>query len=82
MNESGYLPISNPQMTKAFLPQMKAKNHGHIVTVASALGLFTAAHVEVRPCSIEMLLCIFKDLGALALNLNLNHYFYSLTIEK
>uniref|UniRef100_A0A3Q1C519 Short-chain dehydrogenase/reductase 3 n=1 Tax=Amphiprion ocellaris TaxID=80972 RepID=A0A3Q1C519_AMPOC len=28
-------------MTKAFLPQMKAKNHGHIVTIASALGLFT-----------------------------------------
>uniref|UniRef100_A0A8P4KDD9 Short-chain dehydrogenase/reductase 3 n=1 Tax=Dicentrarchus labrax TaxID=13489 RepID=A0A8P4KDD9_DICLA len=30
-------------MTKAFLPQMKAKNHGHIVTVASALGLFSTA---------------------------------------
>uniref|UniRef100_A0A3B3XXA4 Short-chain dehydrogenase/reductase 3 n=1 Tax=Poecilia mexicana TaxID=48701 RepID=A0A3B3XXA4_9TELE len=25
--------------TKAFLPQMKVRNHGHIVTVASALGL-------------------------------------------
>lgn len=35
-------------MTKAFLPQMKAKNHGHIVTVASALGLFSTACVEVR----------------------------------
>ncbi|KAK2862156.1 hypothetical protein Q5P01_001689 [Channa striata] len=33
-------------MTKAFLPQMKSKNHGHIVTVASALGLFTTACVE------------------------------------
>ncbi|XP_051269995.1 retinol dehydrogenase 10-B-like [Dicentrarchus labrax] len=33
-------------MTKAFLPQMKAKNHGHIVTVASALGLFSTACVE------------------------------------
>uniref|UniRef100_A0A8C9XHZ5 Short-chain dehydrogenase/reductase 3 n=1 Tax=Sander lucioperca TaxID=283035 RepID=A0A8C9XHZ5_SANLU len=30
-------------MTKAFLPQMKAKNHGHIVTIASALGLFSTA---------------------------------------
>ncbi|MEQ2175488.1 hypothetical protein GOODEAATRI_018409 [Goodea atripinnis] len=34
-------------MTKAFLPQMKARNHGHIVTIASALGLFTTAFVEV-----------------------------------
>ncbi|KAM7006829.1 retinol dehydrogenase 10-B-like [Tautogolabrus adspersus] len=33
-------------MTKAFLPQMKAKNRGHIVTVASALGLFSTACVE------------------------------------
>uniref|UniRef100_A0A673BGH7 Retinol dehydrogenase 10-B-like n=1 Tax=Sphaeramia orbicularis TaxID=375764 RepID=A0A673BGH7_9TELE len=33
-------------MTKAFLPQMKSKNHGHIVTVASALGLFSTACVE------------------------------------
>ncbi|MED6269003.1 hypothetical protein CHARACLAT_028511 [Characodon lateralis] len=33
-------------MTKAFLPQMKARNHGHIVTIASALGLFTTAFVE------------------------------------
>ncbi|XP_007570463.1 retinol dehydrogenase 10 isoform X1 [Poecilia formosa] len=32
--------------TKAFLPQMKVRNHGHIVTVASALGLFTTACVE------------------------------------
>uniref|UniRef100_A0A8C6U8L4 Short-chain dehydrogenase/reductase 3 n=1 Tax=Neogobius melanostomus TaxID=47308 RepID=A0A8C6U8L4_9GOBI len=30
-------------MTKAFLPQMKSMNHGHIVTVASALGLFSTA---------------------------------------
>lgn len=35
-------------MTKAFLPQMKAKNHGHIVTIASALGLFSTACVEVK----------------------------------
>lgn len=35
-------------MTKAFLPQMKANNHGHIVTVASALGLFSTACVEVN----------------------------------
>lgn len=35
------------QMTKAFLPQMKARNHGHIVTIASALGLFSTACVEV-----------------------------------
>lgn len=35
-------------MTKAFLPQMKTKNHGHIVTVASALGLFSTACVEVK----------------------------------
>lgn len=34
-------------MTKAFLPQMKARNHGHIVTIASALGLFSTACVEV-----------------------------------
>ncbi|KAM6980263.1 retinol dehydrogenase 10-A-like [Aplochiton taeniatus] len=33
-------------MTKAFLPQMKVKNHGHIVTIASALGLFSTACVE------------------------------------
>ncbi|KAJ3602669.1 hypothetical protein NHX12_030418 [Muraenolepis orangiensis] len=33
-------------MTKAFLPQMKVRNHGHIVTIASALGLFSTACVE------------------------------------
>ncbi|KAL3978215.1 cofilin [Sarotherodon galilaeus] len=33
-------------MTKAFLPRMKEQNHGHIVTVASALGLFSTACVE------------------------------------
>ncbi|XP_034537765.1 retinol dehydrogenase 10-A [Notolabrus celidotus] len=31
---------------KAFLPQMKANNHGHIVTIASVLGLFSTACVE------------------------------------
>lgn len=47
---SSFLPSVplNQQMTKAFLPQMKAKNHGHIVTIASALGLFSTACVEVR----------------------------------
>ncbi|KAI1890926.1 hypothetical protein AGOR_G00158620 [Albula goreensis] len=33
-------------MTKAFLPQMKAQNKGHIVTIASTLGLFSTACVE------------------------------------
>ncbi|KAG7455115.1 hypothetical protein MATL_G00252990 [Megalops atlanticus] len=32
--------------TKAFLPKMLEMNHGHIVTVASSLGLFTTAGVE------------------------------------
>lgn len=36
------------QTVKAFLPQMKAQNHGHIVTIASVLGLFSTACVEVR----------------------------------
>ncbi|XP_077459192.1 retinol dehydrogenase 10-A [Stigmatopora argus] len=31
---------------KAFLPQMKAQDHGHIVTVASVLGLFSTGCVE------------------------------------
>ncbi|XP_060925130.1 retinol dehydrogenase 10 [Limanda limanda] len=31
---------------KAFLPQMKAQNHGHIVTIASVLGLFSTSCVE------------------------------------
>ncbi|XP_061779573.1 retinol dehydrogenase 10-A [Nerophis lumbriciformis] len=31
---------------KAFLPQMKAQNHGHVVTIASVLGLFSTACVE------------------------------------
>ncbi|KAF1391763.1 hypothetical protein PFLUV_G00045460 [Perca fluviatilis] len=31
---------------KAFLPQMKAQNHGHIITIASILGLFSTAGVE------------------------------------
>ncbi|KAB5533164.1 hypothetical protein PHYPO_G00128660 [Pangasianodon hypophthalmus] len=32
--------------TKAFLPRMLEMNHGHIVTVASSLGLFSTAGVE------------------------------------
>lgn len=35
------------QTTKAFLPKMLELNHGHIVTVASSLGLFSTAGVEV-----------------------------------
>ncbi|XP_077386180.1 retinol dehydrogenase 10-A [Festucalex cinctus] len=31
---------------KAFLPQMKARDHGHIVTIASVLGLFSTGCVE------------------------------------
>uniref|UniRef100_A0A3Q0SJC2 Retinol dehydrogenase 20 n=1 Tax=Amphilophus citrinellus TaxID=61819 RepID=A0A3Q0SJC2_AMPCI len=31
---------------KAFLPQMKAQKHGHIVTIASDLSLFSTACVE------------------------------------
>ncbi|XP_018613152.1 retinol dehydrogenase 10-A-like isoform X2 [Scleropages formosus] len=32
--------------TKAFLPKMLEVNHGHIVTVASSLGLFSTAGIE------------------------------------
>ncbi|MEE6463728.1 hypothetical protein FKM82_006034 [Ascaphus truei] len=32
--------------TKAFLPKMMEINHGHIVTIASSLGLFSTAGVE------------------------------------
>nr|XP_033789286.1 retinol dehydrogenase 10 isoform X2 [Geotrypetes seraphini] len=32
--------------TKAFLPKMLELNHGHIVTVASSLGLFSTAGIE------------------------------------
>ncbi|OCT74812.1 hypothetical protein XELAEV_18033799mg [Xenopus laevis] len=32
--------------TKAFLPKMMEMNHGHIVSVASSLGLFSTAGVE------------------------------------
>ncbi|XP_006004567.2 retinol dehydrogenase 10-A [Latimeria chalumnae] len=32
--------------TKAFLPKMLEMNHGHIVTVASSLGLFSTAGIE------------------------------------
>uniref|UniRef100_A0A8C8FSS1 Uncharacterized protein n=1 Tax=Oncorhynchus tshawytscha TaxID=74940 RepID=A0A8C8FSS1_ONCTS len=34
-----YMCVS--QMTKAFIPQMKEQNHGHIITVASVPGLFS-----------------------------------------
>lgn len=40
------------QTTKAFLPKMLEMNHGHIVTVASSLGLFSTAGVEVSTASI------------------------------
>lgn len=39
--------LSPFQTTKAFLPTMMEINHGHIVTVASSLGLFSTAGVEV-----------------------------------
>lgn len=39
--------LSFLQTTKAFLPKMLELNHGHIVTVASSLGLFSTAGVEV-----------------------------------
>ena len=39
--------LSFPQTTQAFLPKMLELNHGHIVTVASSLGLFSTAGVEV-----------------------------------
>lgn len=46
------------QTTKAFLPTMLEINHGHIVTVASSLGLFSTAGVEVcqreRPPSVAL----------------------------
>uniref|UniRef100_A0A8C7I6Z7 Retinol dehydrogenase 20 n=1 Tax=Oncorhynchus kisutch TaxID=8019 RepID=A0A8C7I6Z7_ONCKI len=39
-----YMCVS--QMTKAFIPQMKEQNHGHIITVASVPGLFSTICVE------------------------------------
>uniref|UniRef100_A0A8C4N677 NADP-retinol dehydrogenase n=1 Tax=Eptatretus burgeri TaxID=7764 RepID=A0A8C4N677_EPTBU len=33
-------------MVKAFLPHMLENNHGHVVTVASSLGLFSTAGIE------------------------------------
>lgn len=44
---SPLLPTPPPQTTKAFLPKMLELNHGHIVTVASSLGLFSTAGIEV-----------------------------------
>ncbi|KAF3835931.1 hypothetical protein F7725_028489 [Dissostichus mawsoni] len=38
--------IERTMTTKAFLPKMLELNHGHIVTVASSLGLFSTAGVE------------------------------------
>uniref|UniRef100_A0A8C5N5V5 Retinol dehydrogenase 10-A-like n=1 Tax=Gouania willdenowi TaxID=441366 RepID=A0A8C5N5V5_GOUWI len=40
------LMVNNVQTVKAFLPQMIAQKHGHIVTIASVLGLFSTACVE------------------------------------
>lgn len=40
-------PPPPSQTTKAFLPKMLELNHGHIVTVASSLGLFSTAGIEV-----------------------------------
>ncbi|KAJ4918897.1 hypothetical protein JOQ06_027899 [Pogonophryne albipinna] len=39
-------PQRGERTTKAFLPKMLELNHGHIVTVASSLGLFSTAGVE------------------------------------
>uniref|UniRef100_A0A8C6LX72 Retinol dehydrogenase 10a n=1 Tax=Nothobranchius furzeri TaxID=105023 RepID=A0A8C6LX72_NOTFU len=39
-------PYSQSCTTKAFLPKMLELNHGHIITVASSLGLFSTAGVE------------------------------------
>ncbi|KAL0966100.1 hypothetical protein UPYG_G00290940 [Umbra pygmaea] len=50
--------------TKAFLPKMLEMNQGHIVTVASALGLFTTAGVEDY--------CASK-LGAIGFHESLSH---------
>lgn len=36
------------QTVKAFLPQMKAHYHGHIMILASVLSLFSTARVEVN----------------------------------
>lgn len=44
------------QTTKAFLPTMLEINHGHIVTVASSLGLFSTAGVEV--CQLKSIFLI------------------------
>lgn len=40
--------LSVSQVVKAFVPQMKEQNHGHIITIASILGLFNTACVEVN----------------------------------
>lgn len=46
------------QTTKAFLPKMLELNHGHIVTVASSLGLFSTAGVEVCWDFLKQPMCI------------------------
>ncbi|MGH0129737.1 UNVERIFIED_CONTAM: hypothetical protein FKN15_039717 [Acipenser sinensis] len=42
--------------TKAFLPKMLEMNHGHIVTVASSLGLFSTAGVETTKAFLPKML--------------------------
>uniref|UniRef100_I3J8N8 Retinol dehydrogenase 20 n=1 Tax=Oreochromis niloticus TaxID=8128 RepID=I3J8N8_ORENI len=38
---------------KAFLPQMKAQNHGHIVTIASVLGLFSTDYCASKFAAVD-----------------------------
>uniref|UniRef100_A0A3Q2U3P6 Uncharacterized protein n=1 Tax=Fundulus heteroclitus TaxID=8078 RepID=A0A3Q2U3P6_FUNHE len=42
-------------MTKAFLPQMKERNQGHIVTIASALGLNFTLSCRITKTTIAQL---------------------------
>ena len=44
--------------------------------------LNAAEHVCYKPNAAAKTSLFHLDLGALALNLNLNHYFYHLTVEK
>ncbi len=38
-----YTPCIPSQTIKAFVPAMMAKNHGHVITIASSAGLFGVA---------------------------------------
>lgn len=56
--------LSSLQTTKAFLPKMMEMNHGHIVTVASSLGLFSTAGVEVSSNVVYQLIIWFYLLSS------------------